>query len=44
MLAAASDVTLLQRGGAFLLLTPAFLIFLFVLGIRLLSDGLRKGR
>lgn len=42
MLAAASDITLLQRGNATLLLLPAFAIFLFVLGVRLISDGLKK--
>lgn len=40
MLAAAADPTLLAAHG-FVLLTPAFAIFLFVLGVRLLSDGLR---
>lgn len=42
MLAEASDITLLQTGHAFVLLTPAFAIFLFVLGVRLLSDAARK--
>jgi len=40
MLAAASDLTLLAE-RPFLLLAPAFAIFLFVLGVRLLSDGLK---
>lgn len=40
MLAAASDLMLLAA-SPFLLLAPAFAIFLFVLGVRLLSDGLR---
>lgn len=44
MLAAAGDITLLQRGHAFVLLLPAFAIFLFVLGVRLLSDGLKGER
>ena len=43
MLAAAGDITLLARGGhVFLLLLPALAIFLFVLGVRLLSDGLKR--
>lgn len=41
MLAAASDITLLSN-QPFLLLAPAFAIFLFVLGVRLLSDGLKS--
>ena len=40
MLSAASDISLL-RESPFLLLSPALCIFLFVLGVRLLSDGLR---
>ncbi|HVF49136.1 MAG TPA: ABC transporter permease [Pyrinomonadaceae bacterium] len=44
MLAEASDITLLRRGHALVLLTPALAIFLFVLGVRLLSDGVRKDR
>lgn len=40
MLSAAADPTLLSR-HAFVLLAPAFCIFLFVLGVRLLSDGLK---
>ncbi|HEX8745586.1 MAG TPA: ABC transporter permease [Pyrinomonadaceae bacterium] len=43
MLMAASDVTLLRR-QPLLILSPAFAIFLFVLAVRLLSDGLRKGK
>ncbi|HEX8459537.1 MAG TPA: ABC transporter permease [Pyrinomonadaceae bacterium] len=41
MLMAASNLTLLAR-QPFILLTPAFAIFLFVLGVRLLSEGLRR--
>lgn len=41
MLAAASDITLL-RDNPFVLLTPAFAIFLFVLGVRLLSDSMKR--
>lgn len=41
MLTTAGDITLLAR-QPFLLLAPAFAIFLFVLGVRLLSDGLQK--
>jgi peptide/nickel transport system permease protein len=40
MLSAAADPTLLEN-HAFVLLAPAFAIFLFVLGVRLLSDGLK---
>jgi peptide/nickel transport system permease protein len=40
MLAAAGDSNLL-RNNPFTLLTPAFAIFAFVLGVRLLSDGLK---
>lgn len=40
MLAAAADPTLLGQHAP-LLLAPAFLIFLFVLGVRLLGDGLK---
>jgi peptide/nickel transport system permease protein len=40
MLAAAGDVTLL-RASPFELLAPAIAIFVFVLGVRLLSDGLK---
>lgn len=43
MLMAASDITLLGS-QPFLILSPAFAIFFFVLGVRLLSDGLQKGR
>jgi peptide/nickel transport system permease protein len=43
MLAAAADITLLERGDALVLLTPALAICLFVLGVRLLTDGLKKG-
>jgi ABC-type dipeptide/oligopeptide/nickel transport system permease subunit len=41
MLVSASNLTLLGR-QPFVLLSPAFAIFLFVLGVRLLSDGLRR--
>lgn len=41
MLTAASDITLL-RLHPFLLLTPAFAIFLFVLGARLFSDDMNR--
>lgn len=41
MLAAAGDVTLL-RNSPFELLSPAIAIFVFVLGVRLLSDGLKS--
>jgi peptide/nickel transport system permease protein len=41
MLAEAGDSNLLAR-QPFTLLAPAFAIFLFVLGVRLLSDGLKK--
>jgi peptide/nickel transport system permease protein len=41
MLAAAGDTNLL-RNHPFTLLTPAFAIFAFVLGVRLLSDGLKR--
>ncbi len=41
MLAAASDITLL-RLHPFLLLTPAFAIFLFVFGARLFSDDINR--
>jgi peptide/nickel transport system permease protein len=40
MLTAAADPTILAN-HAFMLLAPAFSIFLFVLGVRLLSDGLK---
>jgi peptide/nickel transport system permease protein len=40
MLARASDLAQLSR-HPFLLLSPALAIFLFVLGVRLISDGLR---
>ncbi|MBD0373842.1 MAG: ABC transporter permease subunit, partial [Pyrinomonadaceae bacterium] len=42
MLTAANDITLLTT-QPLLILSPAFAIFLFVLGVRLLSDGLKKG-
>jgi peptide/nickel transport system permease protein len=42
MLAAAGDTNLL-RNNPFTLLAPAFSIFVFVLGVRLLSDGLKAG-
>jgi peptide/nickel transport system permease protein len=41
MLAAAGDVTLLKN-SPFELLSPAIAIFIFVLGVRLLSDGLKN--
>ncbi|MDQ1522946.1 MAG: peptide/nickel transport system permease protein [Pyrinomonadaceae bacterium] len=41
MLVAASNLTLLGQ-QPLVLLSPAFAIFLFVLGVRLLSDGLRR--
>lgn len=41
MLAEAVDVTLLRR-QPFVLLSPALAIFTFVLGIRLLGDGLKR--
>lgn len=41
MLSAASDITLL-RAEPFLLLAPALAIFLFVLGVRLLGDGIKR--
>jgi peptide/nickel transport system permease protein len=41
MLAAAADPTLLAE-QPLVLLSPAFSIFLFVLGVRLLSDGLKS--
>jgi peptide/nickel transport system permease protein len=41
MLAAASDISLL-REQPFLLIAPAFAIFVFVLGVRLLSDGMKS--
>jgi peptide/nickel transport system permease protein len=40
MLSAASEITLLEGDNALFLLAPAFAIVLFVLGVRLLSDGL----
>jgi peptide/nickel transport system permease protein len=43
MLSAASDITLLSA-QPFLILSPAFAIFLFVLAVRLMSDGLQKKR
>jgi peptide/nickel transport system permease protein len=43
MLAAAGDVTLL-RNLPFELLSPSIAIFVFVLGVRLLSDGLKDRR
>lgn len=43
MLATAGDVTLL-RNLPFELLSPAIAIFVFVLGVRLLSDGLKDKR
>ncbi len=42
LLSAASDLTLLERGHAPVLLAPAFAIALFVFGVRLLSDGLEE--
>ena len=44
MLAEASDINLLQRGHALTMLAPALAIFLFVLGVRLLGDGLRNDK
>jgi ABC-type dipeptide/oligopeptide/nickel transport system permease subunit len=41
MLAEARDTNLLAR-QPFTLLAPAFCIFIFVLGVRLLSDGLKS--
>ncbi|MCA1564259.1 MAG: ABC transporter permease [Acidobacteria bacterium] len=41
MLVSASNLTLLGQ-QPLVLLSPAFAIFLFVLGVRLLSDGLRR--
>jgi peptide/nickel transport system permease protein len=43
MLAEASELSLL-REQPLVLLSPAFAIFLFVLGVRLLTNGLRRGR
>lgn len=43
MLMAASDMTVLGNQPA-LILAPAFSIFLFVLGVRLLSDGLQADK
>jgi peptide/nickel transport system permease protein len=43
MLAEASDLARL-REQPLVLLAPAFAIFLFVLAVRLLTDGLRRGR
>lgn len=43
MLAAAGDITLL-RNSPFEMLSPAVAIFVFVLGVRLLSDGLKNKR
>jgi peptide/nickel transport system permease protein len=43
MLTAAADISQL-RARPFVLLSPAIMIFLFVLGIRLLSDGLKAKR
>ncbi|HEX7177025.1 MAG TPA: ABC transporter permease [Pyrinomonadaceae bacterium] len=43
MLTAASDISLLGE-SPFVLLSPALCIFLFVLGVRLLGDGLRVGQ
>ncbi len=40
MLSDASEITMLEGDNALLILTPAFAIVLFVLGVRLLSDGL----
>lgn len=41
MLKSANELSLLAR-QPFLLLAPAFAIFLFVLGVRLISDGLKR--
>lgn len=43
MLMAASDITLLSN-QPLLTLSPALAIFLFVLAVRLMSDGLQRGR
>jgi peptide/nickel transport system permease protein len=42
LLTEAADITLLERAGSWAMLAPAFAITLFVLGSRLLSDGLEK--
>ncbi|MFN8005040.1 MAG: ABC transporter permease [Acidobacteriota bacterium] len=42
MLTAISDLTLLQRNDLLALLTPAFAIVLFVLGVRLLAEGIEQ--
>jgi peptide/nickel transport system permease protein len=44
MLAAASDITLFEREHALVLLAPAGAIIFFVLGVRLISDGLNQSR
>lgn len=44
MLASAADLSLLERKHAWVLLTPALIIMLFVLAARLLSAGLKSGR
>ncbi len=40
LLAVAADVTLLERNHAWAILTPAMAITLFVLGVRMISNGL----
>jgi peptide/nickel transport system permease protein len=42
MLIAASDLTLLESSHALRILSPAIAITLFVLGVRLLSNGLEE--
>jgi peptide/nickel transport system permease protein len=42
MLTAASEITLLERGHILTLIAPAFAIMLFMLGVRLLSNGLDR--
>jgi len=42
LLAEAADINLLQSGAALVILTPAFTITFFVLGTRLIGNGLEK--
>ena len=42
ILTAASEITLLERGHALILVAPAFAIMLFMIGVRLLSNGLDR--
>jgi peptide/nickel transport system permease protein len=42
LLTAAADLTLLQNSNALVLLAPAFSIMLFVVGVRLLSQGIQR--